>query len=161
MPCLENYCMLGFFGLEKSCKDFLRDWISVQTGMRQVRGSHPNTKVILGEIVQTSCVFKKGRANLMWLELLWNLLIIFEGFAIRSSFFPVMLICSFERNFSGYKWSALSIRIKVGSRFIIKPGCPERPAPGVEIRAFTSALDMWCCSPKPMPHCGADNRANQ
>lgn len=153
--------MLGFFGLEKSCKDFLRDLISVQAGMRRLCGSHPNTKVILEKIVQTNCVFKKGRANLMWLELLWNLLKIFGVFAIRSSFFSVMLICSFERNFSGYKWSALSIRIKVGSRFIIKPGCPEWSAPGVEIRAFRSSLNMWCCSPKSMPHCDTDNRADQ
>lgn len=58
---LENYCMLDFFGLEKSCKVFLKDLISIQPGMRQGYGRHPNTKVILGKFVQTNHVFRKGK----------------------------------------------------------------------------------------------------
>lgn len=47
-----------------------------------------------------------------------------SGFCHWFEFFPVMLIWCFERKFAGYKWSALSNRIKGSSRCIAELGCP-------------------------------------
>lgn len=46
------------------------------------------------------------------------------GLCNQFRFFPVILIRSFERQFLSFEGSALSLRKKGDSRFIVSPGCP-------------------------------------
>lgn len=78
----------------------LKDLISVQPSMRWDYGWRSNTKVILGKFVQTNCVFRKGRG---WPYGMWGSVKLINdifGFCSQFKFFPVTLICSFERKFS-------------------------------------------------------------